>query len=100
MRRLVLVLIALALPTLAATPARAQQVAWQQWQHQPGIVDVGARADGTLVAMAAGQLYLVSTTTTTVAPFSTGPGGFSADPNAEPYFVVTSALTADGNRCS
>jgi hypothetical protein len=81
-------------------PALAQpQAAWEQWQHLPGIVDLGARSDGSLVAMAAGHLYLVSPSTNAVTPFSTGPGGFSADPNAEPYFVVTPALSLGGNRC-
>src|SRR5438132_12657091 len=74
---------------LMGAPALHQpQAAWEQWQHLPGIVDLGARSDGSLVAMAAGHLYLVSPSTNAVTPFSTGPAGFSADPNAEPYFGV------------
>ena len=74
-------------------------VAWEQWQHVPGIVDMGAHADGSLVAMANGRLYLVSRTGTST-PFAAGPDGFSADPNAEPYFVVAPALAVDSAGCS
>jgi hypothetical protein len=95
MQRLVAALAALAVG-LAASPAGAQQTAWQQWQHQPGIVDIAARSDGTLVAMAAGHLYLVDTATNAVAAYSTA---FSTDPNVEPYFVVTPALSAGGGGC-
>ncbi|HEX8968448.1 MAG TPA: hypothetical protein VF937_11235, partial [Chloroflexota bacterium] len=80
---------------LPAAPASAQSVAWEQWQHQSGIVDLGARGDGSLVAMAAGRLYQVASATGATTPFSTGSDGFSADPNAEPYFVVAQALTVD-----
>src|SRR5579859_622191 len=40
-----------------APPAAADQAAWEQWQHIVGVVDVGARADGSLVVMANGHLY-------------------------------------------
>ena len=83
-----------------AAPAAAQQqqpqVAWEQWQHQVGVVDVGARSDGTLVAMIAGHLFQVASTTGAATPFS----NFGADPNAEPYFVVTPELDRGPNRCA
>jgi hypothetical protein len=85
--------------SLFASPALAQQppqVAWEKWQHQVGIVDVGARSDGTLVAMIAGHLFTISPQTGAASPFS----NFSADPNAEPYFVVTPALDRGPNRCA
>src|SRR5262245_49110075 len=91
-RRWLLATIALISLLLGATPGAAvpelRQAAWEQWQHQVGIVDLGTRADGTLVAMAAGHLFLVQPSSGAATPFSTGPNGFSADPNAEPYFVV------------
>jgi hypothetical protein len=80
---------------LAAAPATAQQVAWEQWQHQVGIVDVGTGAGGSLVAMIAGRLFSISTTTGAASPFSAVPDGFTADPNAEPYFVVAQAQSVD-----
>src|SRR5438132_254034 len=78
---LVVLVAALGLALVMAPAAGAQQVAWEQWQHQVGIVDVGTRADGSLVAMAAGRLF-------TVAPGAITPlvTDFTADPNAEPYF--------------
>jgi len=80
-------------------PASADEPAWEQWQHIPGVVDIGARADGTLVVMAAGRLYLLSGGGGLTA-FAAGPDGFSADPNAEPYFVVAQALSVDGAGCT
>src|SRR5947207_2514984 len=78
-----------------ASAAGAQQVAWEQWQHHVGIVDVGTRADGSLVTMAAGRLF-------TVAPSAVTPlvTDFTADPNAEPYFVVASPLTDEAAACT
>jgi hypothetical protein len=90
--------LALALACLSAS-VWADQAAWEQWQHVPGVVDVGARADGTLVLMAAGHLYLLSGSGAT-SPFAAGPDGFSADPNAEPYFVVAQPLSVDSAGCS
>jgi hypothetical protein len=84
---------------VASTPAAAE-TAWEQWQHLPGVVDVGARADGGLVAMAAGRLYMISRTGG-ITPFATGPDGFTApSPDAESYFVVAPALTLDDVGCS
>src|SRR5438552_15296884 len=86
---------ALGLALVMAPAAGAQQVAWEQWQHQVGIVDVGTRADASLVAMAAGRLF-------TVAPGAITPlvTDFTADPNAEPYFVVVSPLTDEAAGCT
>jgi hypothetical protein len=86
---------------LALLPETEQPgTAWEQWRHQAGIVDIGARADGTLLSMAAGHLFLVSPSTDAVTPFSSGPGGFSADPNAEPYFVVAQPVAVDNASCT
>jgi hypothetical protein len=83
-----------------ASAVAAQPVAWEQWQHQVGIVEMGARSDGTLVAMVAGQLFLLSSSTGAATPFSTGGDGFSADPNAEPYFVVAQPLSVPSAGCT
>jgi hypothetical protein len=94
----------LAVALFAARPlvqAQAQpQVAWEQWQHQVGIVDVGMRRDGSLMTMTAGHLFVVSATTGAATPFANGPDGFSADPNVESYFVVTPDLSEGAGRCS
>jgi hypothetical protein len=87
---------ALALLPLAAI-AQSNGAAWEKWQHQVGIVDLGVRADGTLVAMAAGRLYTVQPATGAATPFAPG---FSADPSAEPYFIVAPNLSPGDNRCS
>jgi hypothetical protein len=81
-------------------PAAAQtETAWQQWQHLVGIVDVGARDDGTLLAMVAGHLFTVAPDSGAATPFADGPGGFSADPNVESYFVVASNQSVDNAGC-
>lgn len=80
------------LPAAAQSPA-----AWQQWQHQVGIVDVGVRADGSVMAMIAGRLFVVSPASGTATPFASS---FSADPNAEPYFVVAPDLSPSDNHCA
>src|SRR5918911_3667873 len=91
---------ALALGMLClAAPAAAEQAAWEQWQHVPGVVDVGVRSDGALVIMAAGRLYLGASDGSALTAFASGPDGFSGDPNAEPYFVVAQALPVDGAGC-
>ncbi|MCA1645174.1 MAG: hypothetical protein LC797_06790 [Chloroflexi bacterium] len=83
-----------------AAPAAAEQAAWQQWQHLSGVVDVGARPDGSLVVMAAGHLFSVSHDGAS-SPFAAGPDGYVAgSPDAESYFVVVPALTVDAAACS
>jgi hypothetical protein len=77
------------LALVLALPASAQsQPAWEQWQHMVGIVDLGARDDGTLVAMVNGHLLTVAPDSGVATPFANGAGGFSADPTVESYFVV------------
>jgi hypothetical protein len=99
--RLAQALLVACLACLLSMPAAAQpQVAWEQWQHQVGIVDVGVRADGTLVAMIAGHLFLIPAAGGSATPFANGPDGFSADPAAEPYFVVTPDLGPADNHCA
>ena len=58
--------------------AAQQQVAWEQWQHQVGIVEMGVRGDGTLIAMIAGHLSVVAPGTGAATSFASGRGGFSA----------------------
>ncbi len=82
-----------------ATSATADQAAWEQWQHLTGVVDVGARADGSLVVMANGHLLQVSGGGAAVA-YSNGPDGFNASADAESYFVVVPALAGDGAGCA
>jgi hypothetical protein len=65
----------------------------------PGIVDMGARADGSLVAMAAGRLFLLAADGT-ATPFAAGPDGFSGSPDAEPYFVVVPDLSVESVGCA
>src|ERR1700716_2702829 len=83
-----------------AWPAIADQTAWEQWLHLPGVADVGARSDGSLVAMAGGHLFVISRAGG-VTPFSTGPDGFTGvTPDAESYFVVAQALAVESAGCS
>jgi hypothetical protein len=99
--RLLVVLLAVSCIGFVTSPATAQsQAAWEQWQHQVGIVDMAVRGDGTLVAMIAGHLFLISPASGAASPFANGPDGFSADPTAEPYFVVTPDLSVGGGRCA
>jgi len=86
---------------LVAGSAAAQTgAAWEQWQHQVGIVDVGVRADGTLVTMVAGRLMTVAPSTGAASPFADGPGGFSADPNVESYFVIATNQAVENTTCA
>ncbi|MBV9170038.1 MAG: hypothetical protein JOZ81_08135 [Chloroflexi bacterium] len=79
--------LALAWQTAAAFAATA----WEQWQHVPGVVDVGGvRSDGKLVLMANGQMLLAGVDGV-LTPFARGTDGFSGSPDAEPYFVVASS---------
>jgi hypothetical protein len=89
-----------AAPTGLARAAAADQPAWEQWQHVVGIVDVGARTDGSLVAMVNGRLFLLVSATGGMTPFAAGGDGFSGDPNAEPYFVSVPPLSVDTAGCS
>jgi hypothetical protein len=96
--RLTLGVIVVCAGGLLEVPAHAQApIAWEQWQHQVGIVDMGVRGDGSLVAMVAGHLFLVSPNTGAATSFAPG---FSADPNAEPYFVVAPDLSPADNHCA
>jgi hypothetical protein len=64
--------------------------AWEEWQHVPGVVDVGGvRSDGKLVVMANGQMLLVGPDGA-MTPFARGSDGFAGSADAEPYFVVAS----------
>jgi hypothetical protein len=79
------IVLALLWPLVAAAQSGS---VWEQWQHLPGVVDVGGpRSDGSLVVMAAGRLVLVSPDGS-MTPFARGSDGFSGSPDAEPYLVV------------
>jgi hypothetical protein len=81
----------------AAPPAAADNaVSWEQWNHQAGIVDLaGPRADGTLVAVAAGRLSIVAPDGT-LASFAMGPDGFLGSVDGEPYTAVAPPATGTG----
>jgi hypothetical protein len=95
------VFVAAACACLTSLSASAQSsAAWEQWQHQVGIVDVGVRDDGTLVTMVNGHFLTVDPATGVAARFADGQGGFSADPSVESYFVVVDGDQAvDGSAC-
>jgi hypothetical protein len=100
MVRVPVVLAAICACTLVLAPllANAQSpAAWEQWQHEVGIVELGTRPDGTLAAMVAGRLFTVSPSTGAATPFASA---FSADPNAEPYFIVAPDLSPADNHCA
>jgi len=69
---------------------------WERWVTLPGVVDVvGPRADGTLVAGAAGRLFTVAPDGTT-SPL----GAYSTDPGPESYLAMSPGLdVAAGPRC-
>ncbi len=99
-RVLVAVCVALAAACVAALPTAADQPAWAPWQRIPGVVDVGARADGSLVVMAAGRLFSVSPSGA-MNSFAQGSDGYVAgSADAESYFVLVPALTVDASACS
>src|ERR671937_1770765 len=100
-RCLAVVLVALAsLVGLCPSGAAADPVAWEQWQHLQGVVDLaGPRSDGKLVVVAAGRLYLVSPDGTS-SPFASGDDGYSGSVDGEPYLVVAPALPAASPECS
>jgi hypothetical protein len=101
LRRLAACTFGAACACLSALPAFAQAPpTWDQWQHEVGIVDVGLRSDGALVAMVAGQLMTVTPSTGATVPFAGGQGGFSADPSVEAYFVVAADQPVENTTCN
>lgn len=85
---------------LRAVPVRAQQpfpLAWEEWVHLEGVVDVaGPRADGHLVAMAAGRLYLVSPAGGAITPY---PTDYAGPADAESYVVLIPDLPPSPAGC-
>jgi hypothetical protein len=80
-------------PVSAAGP-----LAWEQWQHLQGVVDiVGPRGDGKLVASAGGSLSLVSADGG-ISPFS-APNKYSASKDDEPYMALAPALHVQSANC-
>jgi hypothetical protein len=68
----------------AATPAT-----WQAWQHLPGVFDLaGPRPDGTLIAAAAGRLYVIAPDGR-ISPFAGGPGGYRGSDGPEAYIALS-----------
>jgi hypothetical protein len=84
---------------MRAPRARADgPLAWQQWQHLQGVVDiVGPRADGRLVASARGSLFLIAADGG-VTPFSAG-NSYSTTPDDEPYMALAPALHVQSGNC-
>ena len=81
-----------ALAAVRAVPAGAQISSsppdWEKWVSLPGVVDVvGPRPDGSLVAAAAGKLYLVGQDGVT-SPF----GSYATDPAPESYIAMSPGL--------
>ena len=88
------------LACLRPSTGAADSVAWGEWQHLPGVVDLtGPRSDGSLVAVAAGRLLLVAPDGT-ATPFARGADGFSGSVDGEPYLVVSPGLTISSAGCS
>ena len=84
-------LAAQATPTSTPVPPN-----WERWLPLPGVVDVvGPRPDGTLVAAAAGRLFLVHTDGRPPAPFGT----YSTDPAPESYIAMAPGLDVTGAGC-
>jgi hypothetical protein len=80
--------------------AASAATTWEQWQHLPGVVDVGGvRSDGKLVVMANGVMFLVGQDGSTT-PFARGSDGFAGSPDAEPYFVVAPVLPPTTAGCA
>jgi len=96
----VAVCVALVAACVAALPTGAAETAWTQWQKIPGVVDVGARGDGSLVVMAAGKLYSVSPSGALNSFAQSSDGYVAGSPDAESYFVIVPALTVDDAACS
>src|SRR5262249_39615571 len=89
------VVLGVAWSALAAEPA-----AWEPWQRLVGVVDLGGpRSDGTLVAVAAGRLSLVSADGR-MSPFARGVDGFRGSVAGEPYLAVARTLPVASAGCS
>jgi hypothetical protein len=91
-------MLALILPGDESSAAQTGRPAWEPWQRLEGVVDVGVRADGNLVAMANGLLFLVSPDGV-ISPFARGADGYSGPAGAEPYFVVAPLLPTQSAAC-
>jgi len=93
--------VALIAACVAALPTGAAETAWTPWQKITGVVDVGARADGTLVVMAAGKLFSVSQSGALSSFAQSSDGYVAGSADAESYFVIVpGALTTDAAGCS
>ena len=83
--------------TEAPTDAPTQVVAWEQWQHVPGVLDLaGPRRDGRIVAAANGRLELISPSSGTITDFAPN---YSVPTGPESYIVMSPGLAVDGAGC-
>ena len=72
-------------------------VAWEQWQHVPGVIDLaGPRRDGRLVAAANGRLVLIDPATGSVTAFAPT---YSVPTGPESYIAMSPGLAVDGTHC-
>ena len=80
-----------------AADAPMARVAWEQWQHVPGVIDLaGPRRDGQLVAAANGRLVLIDPATGSVTAFAPA---YSVPSGPESYIAMSPGLAVDGAHC-
>ena len=80
-----------------AADAPVTTVAWEQWQHVPGVIDLaGPRRDGRLVAAANGRLVLIDPATGTVSAYAPV---YSVRAGPESYIALSPGLAVDGAHC-
>ena len=85
------------LGSAGATDAPTSVVAWEQWQHVPGVLDVaGPRRDGRIVGAANGRLVLISPSSGKITSFAPD---YSVPTGPESYIVVSPGLAVDGTHC-
>ena len=92
------VIVALALLALGGAPSAGALATWTVAIPRPGALDLTTpRSDGSLVAAAAGKLWLLQGTQLT--PFARGEGGY-ATAGGEPYIALSNHRRLPGARCS
>jgi hypothetical protein len=75
--------------TAPAGMGAAGPATWRAWEHLPGVFDLaGPRPDGTVVAAAAGRLYLIAADGR-ISPFADGPGGYRGGVGPEAYIALS-----------
>jgi hypothetical protein len=82
---------ALATTAAPAATGAAAPATWQAWQHLRGVFDLaGPRPDGTVIAAAAGKLYVIAPDGR-ISPFADGPGGYRGSDGPEAYIALSPA---------